>query len=239
MSSQTLLQQRLDKIESPFWIFDSKSNRYREKATGRFLSQQGLERLQQKHIALIGKDIETIGELLIRRQISLETFQEATAKSIKTLWLQQYALGRGGVNQVSSTEWLAVGRSIREQYGYLRGFAEDINRGYSIGKDGQPIPMSEAKFRARLKLYSKASRTSFEMGKQQVARSINRNFMWRTLGATDRHCSECLSYRAAGIRPIGSLPLPGQACSCRGNCLCTAHYSSTIEEALLRQGKTM
>lgn len=218
-----------DAIASPFWVWDTKSGRYRDRTTGRFLSQTNLEKLQRRHIALIEKDIETIGELLIRRQISLETWQETTGRALKSLWLQEYALGRGGVKQVEPTEWLAVGRQLREQYSYLRGFSEDINRGYSVGKDGRQIPMSESRFRARLNMYSKAAKTSFEMGKQEVAKSQGKMFMQRFINS--RHpCRDCPKYARMGIQPIGALPLPGQRCQCLSACRCSVRYFGSLTE---------
>lgn len=227
---QSSFQQRLD-IDSPFWQWDTRAGRYRDRVTGKFISQQNLERLQRLHITLVERDITTIGELLKKGQLSLGGWQEATANALKTLHLHQYVLGRGGVAQVTPAEWLAVGRQLREQYTYLRNFAEDINRGYSIGANGQQIPMTEGRFNARLKLYSQAGRISFEMGKQEVAKRQGKAFMRRFLGAA-HHCPDCPRYARMGIQPIGVLPLPCTRCACRSNCKCICRYYNTLEEAI-------
>ncbi len=231
----TLPELTLDAIASPYWSWDNRSARYRDKQTGRFLSQQNLERLQQRHIAAIGRDINTIGDLLLRGQISLETWQQATATSLKTLHLAQAALGSGGVNQMTSTDYLAVGRTLKEQYSYLRGFSEDINRGYSIsvGADGQrrEIPMTSKRFKARLQLYTKAGGASFEYGKQETAKKQGMNFARRFVRSS-HPCSDCPRYARMGVQLIGVLPLPRTRCQCRGNCECVILYFKSLEDAI-------
>lgn len=226
-----LAQQNLDKIESPYWLWDKKSGRYRDRSTGRYLSQQNLEALQRRHIAQIEKDINTIADLLLRGQISLATWQEATAKSLKTLHLHQLVLARGGVKQTTAADYLAVGRELRNQYTYLRQFATDLQRGYSVNDKGQQVPMTVGRFKARLSLYAKAGRISHEQGKQEVAKSQGKYFMQRFLGIAE-HCPSCPRYAAMGVRPIGGLPLPGVACECRSNCKCYVRYYSTLAEAI-------
>lgn len=227
----TLPELTLDAIASPYWSWDSRSARYRDKQTGRFLSQQNLERLQQRHVAAIGRDIDTIGDLLLRGQISLETWQQATGTGLKTLWLHQAALGKGGVRQMTSSDYLAVGRSLREQYGYLQSFASDINRGYSIGTDGRQIPMTEKRFKARLQLYTKAGSVGFEYGKQEVAKKRGMNFARRFVRSS-HPCSDCPRYARMGVQPIGILPLPRTRCQCRGNCECEIIYYRNLEDAI-------
>lgn len=231
MNQTFLQQQRLD-IDSPLWQWDKKSGRYRDRSTGRFLSQTNLEILQRRHIAAIEKDIQTIGDLLLRGQISLATFQEATAKSLKTLHLHQMVLARGGVKQATAADYLAVGRELKTQYGYLQQFATDLQRGYSLNEKGDRIPMTPSRFKARLSLYAKAGRVSYEQGKQTVAKKSGKYLMKRLLGLTDRHCASCLRYAAMGVQPVGVLPLPCVACECRSNCLCRVKYYSSVAEAI-------
>lgn len=221
----------LDVIASPFWSWDNKSGRYRDRSTGRYLSQSNLERLQRRHIALIEKDVDTIADLLLRGQISLETWQQATARALKTLHLHQYALARGGVNQMTASDYLAVGRELKNQYSYLKQFAIDLQRGYSLNDKGEQIPMTEARFRARLSLYTQAGRVSHEQGKQEVAKSQGKPFMRRFLGIA-HHCRSCLRYAAMGPQPTGTLPLPGQRCECRSSCKCYTRFYATLAEAI-------
>lgn len=231
LMTQVALLPVIDAIASPFWSWDSKSGRYRDRSTGRFLSQQNLERLQGRHIALIKKDIDAIADLLLRRQISLETWQEATVKSLKTLHLHQMVLARGGMKQVTASDYLAVGRQLRSEYSYLKQFAIDVNRGYSLNDKGQQVPMTEMRFKARLSLYARSGRVSYEQGKQEVAKSQGKPFMQRFLGIA-HHCDDCLRYAAMGVQPTGTLPLPTQRCRCRSHCKCFVRFYSTLAEAI-------
>lgn len=219
----------LDAVNSPFWGWNPKTGRYFDKSTGRFLSQRAVELLQKRHINLIVQDISTIGDLLLKGQINLQTFQEATAKSMKTLHLHQMLLARGGVKHATPEDYLAVGREVRNQYAYLRQFAIDLQRGYSIGEKGNRVPMTEARFRARLQMYAKAGRVSYEIGLQQQAKSQGKYYMRRFLGIA-HHCSSCPRYAAMGVQLVGILPLPTHRCECRANCKCYVRYYATPEK---------
>jgi hypothetical protein len=225
------LAPRLDAVTSPLWSYDKRSNRYRDTSTGRFLSQRNLQLLQQRHIAAVQADIGQIGELLLKGSISLGTWQEATAKSLKTLYLHQMVLARGGLQQTTASDYLATGRLLKDQYVYLRGLAIDLQRGYSINEKGDRVPMTVGRFRQRLALYSKSGRVAFEEGKKRNATEQGGGYMRRFLGIAE-HCSDCLRYAALGIQPIGALPLPGVACKCRSNCRCSVVYYQTLEDQI-------
>lgn len=221
---------RLDTITSPFWSYDKRTNRYRD-SRGRFLSQRNLQLLQQRHISSVQRDIGQIGELLLKGSISLSSWQEATAKSLKTLYLHQMVLARGGLQQTTASDYLTTGRLLKDQYAYLRGLAIDLQRGYSINEKGDRQQMTVGRFRQRLALYSKSGRVAFEEGKKKNATEQGSGYMKRFLAVAE-HCSDCLGYAAKGVQPIGSLPLPGVACRCRSNCKCSVVYYRTLQEAI-------
>jgi hypothetical protein len=188
---------------------------------------------QERNIELIGNNIQQLGNLLIQDQISLKAWQESTMQALKTLRLHQLVLAKGGLAQTFAVDYLAVGRDLKSDYTYLRAFAEDIQRGYTIGKDGQQRPMTIARFQQRLNLYAKKGRTSFEQGVQARQLEQGDQYMYRTLGFTDRHCADCVRYKAAGVVSIGALPLPGENCQCGGNCRCSVVYVRSLEDVVL------
>jgi len=220
----------IDAIAATTWSWDNRTSRYRDTETGRFVNAAQLKALQQRNIELIGRNIESLGDLLIQDQISLKSWQESTMQALKTLHLHQMVLAKGGLKQTFAVDYLQVGRTLKDEYSYLRAFAEDIQRGYSLDKNGNQIPMTIGRFQSRLNLYVKRGAVSFNHGQQSL--QPYDGYMFRTLGATDRHCSDCLRYAAAGIVSIGALPVPTEACQCRANCRCTAHYFATLEEAI-------
>ncbi len=206
------------------YSYDSKSQRYRNNQTGRFIPKTTVDNLIVKRITLIESDILTIGSLLQNDRLSLESWQRTTAYTIRELHLQSYLLARGGKAQMTPEDYLVVARELKKQYRYLRTFAEDINRGYSIDKNGKQVPMTVARFEQRLKLYAKSGRAAANLAEDQSNRKAGKVAMSRHLGSTDRHCSSCVSYASAGIQPIGALPMPCQQCECGNNCLCSVKW---------------
>jgi hypothetical protein len=219
-----------DAISSSLWQWDARTSRYRSGETGRFINAHQLKSLQERNIELIGANIQQLGDLLIQDQITLKAWQESTMQALKTLRLHQMVLAKGGLKQTFAVDYLSVGRSLKEDYTYLRSFAEDIQRGYTIGKDGQQKPITIKQFQARLNLYVQKGRTSFEHGSQARKLEQGDRYMYRTLGFTDRHCADCVRYQAAGVVSIGVLPVPGENCQCGGNCRCSVFYVRSLED---------
>lgn len=211
--------------------YNPKNRRYHYKDTNRFVPEIVVQRLTQQRINEGIKDLRVVGDLLENNKISLLTWQETTAKVLREIHVQQYLLNRGGRKQMTQEDWLILKRNIKSEFKLLRNFANNINNGYTIDSKGRQQVLTTAKFRARLNLYGKATQLSARLGHQQarLRSGVQYVAMQRFLGATDKHCSSCLSYASAGIRPIGGLPLPGSDCECRANCLCRVKYYSAAE----------
>jgi hypothetical protein len=223
---------RSDATDIPSFRWDNKINRYRYNDTGRLLSPVAANAITQRRTDAATAEIRGLGESLIGGKISLEDWQRQTAVALKSLSIGQLELSRGGKRYTYGNDYLAVGRALKDQYRYLRQFAIDLNRGYSVRKDGTQQEMTEARFKARLDMYAeKAAKLSTEIGKQANAFKDSKAYMQRHLGATDRHCAECLLYASQGIRPIGTLPLPTEACTCRSRCKCYVEYFDSSEFA--------
>lgn len=206
------------------YSYDKKSQRYRNNKTGRFLPKSTVDNLIVKRISAIESDVLTLGKLLETDKFSLESWQRTTAYTIRELHLQSYLLARGGKAQMTPEDYLVVARELKKQYGYLRTFAEDINRGYSIDRNGKQVPMTIARFEQRLRLYAKSGRAAANLAYEQSNQKAGKVAMSRLLGATDRHCASCVGYASAGIQPIGALPMPCQQCECGNNCLCSVKW---------------
>jgi hypothetical protein len=217
MQTQTPI--RLDGRE---FTYNKRLNRYRYLDSGRLLSQSAVESLTRKRIDTIKGDLGTLNDLLVQRKLSLESWQQATAQTLKELHVENLLLGKGGLGNTTNLDYLTVGRQLKEEYQYLRGVADDLTQG----------KMTEAQFRARMNLYANKGRVSFEAGKQQARIESGLKSMRRRQGATHRSCADCIKYAAQGWQPIGSLPLPTVACECGPNCNCWVEYSELRPEDL-------
>jgi len=103
--------------------------------------------------AMVSKAQE-LARRLSANDIDLATWQKSMRTDIKTSYIDQYVLGRGGRSQMTQADWGRVGQQLKEQYGYLSNFARDIANGN----------MSEAQIAARAQLYHNSSVQAFELG---------------------------------------------------------------------------
>lgn len=123
----------------------------------------------------------------------------------------QAALIAGEVDQALVTA------RIEEQYGYLDGFAADIQE-----KDEEEL--SVAAIIARAALYAGAAGATFWLAAQgQEAEATE--VRWNMTPA--EHCDDCIALDARGWMPIeelgGQVPGDGQTI-CRTNCRCYLEY---------------
>ena len=209
----------LDAIEREF-TFDKQVGRYRYKESGKFVARSTVEALTRGRISKSQKDLTVLNDLLVQRKITLEGWQLGSAKVIKLLHIEQLLLARP-LAVVQPEDYLAVGRNLKLEYQHLRGVAIALKEG----------TMTEAQFRARMNLYAKKSRVSYELGKQLNQSNQGKRWMRRHLGATDRHCASCVSYSARGWVGIGGVPLPCENCECGAQCRCFIEYSNTRPQA--------
>ncbi len=61
--------------------------------------------------------------------LTLAAWQEAMAGEMKPLHVGAAAMGRGGWQQMTYSDWGWTGHELRNQYGWLRNFAHDIATG--------------------------------------------------------------------------------------------------------------
>lgn len=187
--------------------YSKSARQYRDNQSGKFISTEIAKGLIEKQIELVSKDVSVIGRLLAGDLISVATWEQETASALKTLHIQSYVLGKGGMRQMDDNDYRNISDKLRFQFQKLRGFSQDIiNEGMSL-----------AQFQARLELYTNAARSSYENGRR-AAHGDN----WlerRILGGTN-NCDPCLSYTAKGWQTRGMLPGIGDACDCMSRCNC-------------------
>jgi len=128
--------------------------RYRDTRTGRFVPQRTVSRYAEASIT-VGQDAaDVLAQMVSSRQISPAEWERLMRQEIKSTFLQEAMLGRGGRASMTQSDWGTGGQQLREQYDYLRGFREDIENDL----------LSEGQIRARSHLYFLASKAAYEKG---------------------------------------------------------------------------
>jgi hypothetical protein len=137
-------------MPKPLWRWVESAHNYQNVKTGQFIGRA-------KMLAMRDEFVENAkaraAELATR--VAQPGWQQAMRDLIRETYIDQYAMARGGRNNMTQSDWGRIGQMCREQYKYLRDFAADIVAG----------KLSEAQIAARAKLYMASSRQAFEKGK--------------------------------------------------------------------------
>jgi len=204
------------------YTWSASALQYRD-SQGRYVSPRAINHAVDYVIRGASERMVAMSQGLQDGTLSLAAWQEQMAAEMKMLHVAAAAMGRGGWAQMSQADWGWTGHELRNQYGWLRNFAQDIATGH------QPL---DGRLLNRTRLYAEAARgTQREMQRrmgQQIGHSQERN----QLGAADRHCAACLSCSAQGWVPIGTLPrVGGRTCGTRCKCSILTRHVPAAEVA--------
>lgn len=186
--------------------------RYQD-ARGRIVSRDAVLNLVEQRIA--GGIDTTLDYLAAVTQggAPVDAWQTAMETELKRSFLQNYAAGRGGWETFTQADYGRIGARLREQYKYLRNFAQELASG----------TLSESEIQRRMAMYERAARTAFYDGSRSAAKAGGRTQEKRIVSAVE-NCEDCLRYEAMGWQPIGTLPSPGQSSVCLSNCQCDMDF---------------
>jgi hypothetical protein len=187
------------------------SGRYRDER-GRFVASSTVRRELDRYLDN-SDPAKALAEALRGRQLSLADWEVGMRRVVKNTHLNAIALERGGWANMTPADYGRAGQIIREQYGYLRGFANDI----ASGKQ-----RLDGTLGVRAKLYTRAGRNSYYRSKAaNMSGSVTHQ---RSIRSARDSCRQCLDLDRKVFRiDDASFPLPGQRI-CRANCQCHLEY---------------
>ena len=187
------------------------SGRYRDER-GRFVASSTVRRELDRYLDT-ADPAKALAEALRGRQLSLADWEVGMRRVVKNTHLNAIALERGGWANMTPADYGRAGQIIREQYGYLKGFAADI----ASGKQ-----RLDGTLGVRAKLYTQAGRESFYRSKQaNLQPGID---MVRSIKHARDSCRDC-EYLNGKWFKVGdpAYSLPGRR-QCNKNCRCTEEY---------------
>jgi len=111
------------------WQWNKRLRRYQESSTGKILSSEQQRALHQQFIDKQKALTDDIARRLAAREITLQQAEALFRERIKTVWLDEYALGIGGRYQMTPTDFGRVGAMVKTQYNYAHIFFQEIARG--------------------------------------------------------------------------------------------------------------
>jgi hypothetical protein len=137
------------------WQWDRDTRRYRDTRTGRFLSPSAMVRLRDEFAGAMAEKGKAATEKLAEGARTLQQWTADQRQALKTAYIDQYVMGRGGRQQMTQSDWGRLGQMLRSQYSYLNGFSADLAAG----------TLTPAQAVARGVLYFSSSVQAYEAGK--------------------------------------------------------------------------
>lgn len=205
--------------------YDKKAQRFRNKSTGKFLSQNQAIKVLESGITDRRNKVSNTIDRYLSGKIEIDTFVLQIADSIKDLHVLNSVIAVGGrKDQLSKQQLQALQSRVKgelttsidpitsEKFG-LQVLTRDLLSG----------EVSEAQLRDRLNRYMDSAVLTQNYIKNEHQKSKGATEGLRILGSTE-NCKECLEYVGLGWVKLDKLILPGQQCSCRSNCKCSITY---------------
>lgn len=196
--------------------WDATARRFRA-PNGRFLPDSAILQELDGYIASKAERMAALSHQLQGGSLDLAAWQEQMHLEIKALHINASELAHGGRAQMSQADFGRTGRILRDQYAFLRDWANDIASG-AAPTDGR-LP-------ARSTLYADAARATFEGVRARDQRSAGVRFERNVLHASES-CAGCIAENGRGWVEIGSLVPPGSRLPCRVRCRCSVTYSNS------------
>jgi hypothetical protein len=137
----------------PSWKYNPDRKRYIAES-GKQLTPSQVRGLAQRFIDSQKAQIDGLTSRLVAREITLQQWEREVRDRIKLSFVDQYALGVGGRNNMGFVDFGRCGALIKEQYQYLHLMAQDIAAGR----------LSETQVRHKSGNYLESSMRSYERG---------------------------------------------------------------------------
>ncbi len=194
--------------------FDPRTGQCRGES-GRFVSRADVMRMVDEETQRGQVRLRAIARLLVSERIDVPEFQTRMAEAIKGSHIRLGVLGAGGKGAMTQRNYGQIGRVLRDEFKYLRGFGQAITAG----------ELSESQVMRRAELYATSARLSFFALEKQSRQRSGVRLAKRSLDPQARHCSDCLRHSTNGRWvPIEKIVPVGSRCRCRNKCRCSVQY---------------
>lgn len=113
----------------PKWIWLDEYQRYRDLETGRWVGASQIREWGSLAADASSHALAELADMLNDGRLNTHDWTLLMRDEIKDVYIQQYVLGKGGLDQMTQADWGSLGGMLREQYRYLDRFAVQIAAG--------------------------------------------------------------------------------------------------------------
>ena len=145
----------IDTVKKGDWVWNQLTKRYRNSKSKKTVSSNTMLQLRDDLIDLKRDTFSSLTDDLINSRITVQEWVHDMRKRIRDVNNAQYMLARGGRNTMFQTDLDALSEIIKDQFGYLQQFGEEIRAGN----------LSASQITARSELYMETSTRAHEQAK--------------------------------------------------------------------------
>jgi len=139
------------------WQWDDRAKRYRDTATGRFITQRKAVTLRDYYIEAKKSEMDALSRRLVDKEINLAQWTLEMRQQVKDTYINEYMLARGGRNNMTQADWGRIGAMVKKQYQFVDNFARDIDAG----------KVSGGQIQTRARMYVDSGTQAFERAKTE------------------------------------------------------------------------
>jgi len=193
------------------YTFSRSTARYHDTTTGRFVARSRITDLLEQNVAGAEDRMAQIVQGVFAKEIEAGYAQTLMRDELRRLTLQNAALGKGGLDQLTFRDYGRAGIQLRDSYARMTNMLQGIERG--------EVTLPQAL--RRIEGYTLEARNQFFAAQRDAAMQTGRMMEHRRVLHAKESCVSCVDYAAQGWVPLGTLPLPGQLSECGKYCACT------------------
>ena len=202
----------IDTVKKGDWVWNQLTKRYRNSKSKKTVSSNTVLQLRDDLIDLKRDTFSDLTDDLINSRITVQEWVHDMRKRIRDAHSAQYMLARGGRNAMFQTDLDVLAEIIKDQFGYLQQFGEEVRAGNLSAK--QITARSELYIEASTNAHEQAKAASFDITLPQYPGDGNQDCNVRCrcrweidekkdaieafwlLNVAAQHCDTCLSNAA-------------------------------------------
>ena len=145
----------LETISQGYWVWNQTTKRYRNTDTGEIIAERKLIEIRDLLIVLWLERVQRLSQNLADGALTVQEWLLSMRREVFSVFADEYMLAKGGWNAMYPADIQTLQLILGEQYGYLQGFATDVQRG----------DLSQSQISARSELYMGSATQAHERGK--------------------------------------------------------------------------
>lgn len=114
------------------WTWDPLRKAYLD-PQGTVIPPERMIGLRDAFISSMEEGVTDLAAALVEERLTLQQWEQRMRDEIRITYVDLYVASKGGRAQMSPRDWGIVGNMLRNQYGYLRQFSDQIMGGMSPG----------------------------------------------------------------------------------------------------------